>query len=325
MQTTYEPKRHKAIFFIIALSVFSMYSCSSNSDDTVIEPDGGENPDPEIPVEDKVRTLVANFGANDGVSVDGDGIIYASNFGDFMGTQVLKVNPQSTVVEVAVDGLQAPTGNLLDSSGNTLVVHNARPVEPNSDRLIGDVLKIDADGNRTTFATIPGFPSGIATDENSNVYVSNFAFPGVHQIDSNGEVRIYVQDSRLAGGVGIAFDDDGNLFVGNFITGDILRIGVDKSVEVLATIPTIRQAVVIGYITYLDGAIYATAVGEHVIYKVSLSGESSIFAGSGEKDTTNGSLLGASFDTPNGIAADANRNVLYVTELGGALRSIDVN
>ncbi|MEM1336296.1 MAG: hypothetical protein AAF634_14555 [Bacteroidota bacterium] len=319
------------VALLVTLSVFQLCSCSSDSDDRVVEnenPGPGANedpaPEPEPIMEDVVQTLVANFGANDGLSVAADGTIYASNFGSFTGTQVLAVNPETGVVEVAVDNLQAPTGNCIDAEENIYVVHNVRRTAPESNATIGDVIRVDSDGNRTTLATLPGFPSGITLDDEGNLYVSNFAFPGVHRISAEGETTIYVQDNRLAGGVGIDFDENGNLFVGNFTTGDILEIAPDTSIEVLVTLPTDEPGVVIGYITYLNGSIYATAPGEHVIYEVSLSGEASVLAGSGSESTRDGSLTEASFDTPNGIVGDANRNVLYVTESEN-LRVIDLN
>ena len=289
------------------------------------QPDGSENPEPESPEDDKVQTVTTNLGANDGLSIDGNGILYASNFNEFMGTQVVKIDPGSETIEEAVGNLRAPTGNVVDSLGNIFVVHNVRRVEPESDDLIGDVIKIDGEGNRTTLATLPGFPSGITLDQEGNLYVSNFAFPGVHKVDMNGEITVYAQDTRLTGGVGIDFGDDGNLFVGNFGTGAILRIDTARSVDVLTTLPTVQQGVVIGYLTVFEGSIYATAAGENVIYKVTFTGEASIFAGSGASSTMDGSLLEASFNTPNGIVGDANNNVLYVTEVGGALRLIDLN
>ncbi|WP_422858476.1 hypothetical protein ACOKFD_13995 [Flagellimonas sp. S174] len=325
MKTVFNLKKYVTYSLILALSVFPIYSCSSDSDEPPVEPDGSENPDPVPPEEIKVQTLASNFGATDGLSIDANGIVYGSNFNQFMGTQVVSFNPESASVEVAVDNLVAPLGNVVDSSGNIFVVHNVRPIEPGSNQTIGDVIRIDSENNRTTLATLPGFPAGITLDEEGNVYVSNFSFPGIHKIDTDGEVSVYVQDALLAGGVGIAFDSSGDLFVGNFVTGAILKIDIEKSIEVITTIPTVRQGFVIGYITLLGDTIYATAVEEHVIYKVSLTGETSIFAGSGTQSTTEGSLLGATFDTPNGIVGDANKNVLYITQTNGALRQIDLD
>ncbi|MEO1487018.1 MAG: SMP-30/gluconolactonase/LRE family protein [Bacteroidota bacterium] len=326
MKTVNPFMRERIKMLSIILMFLPIISCSSDTDEAPpVEPDVVENPDTTPPVENKVRTLLSSFRANDGLSVDANGIIYASDFNNFMGVQVLRVDPESAAVEVAVDNVQAPTGNVTDGSGNTFVVHNVRRPDPNSTETEGDVIRIDADGNRTTIATLPGFPSGIAIDAEGNLYVSNFDFAGVHRIDTNGEITIYADDDRLTGGVGITFDDDGNLYVGNFSTGAILKIATDQTVERLAVIPTVRQGVVIGYLTFLDDFIYATGIGEHVIYQVSLTGEATIIAGSGTQSSLDGSLLGASFDEPNGIAADPDKNVLYVNEIGGTLRVIDLN
>ncbi|MEM8765011.1 MAG: SMP-30/gluconolactonase/LRE family protein [Bacteroidota bacterium] len=326
MKAVNPPMRRRIEIITILLVFVSIFSCSSDTDEAPpAEPDVVEDPDTTPPVENKVRTLLNSFRANDGLSVDANGMVYASDFNNFMGVQVLRVDPESAAVEVAVDNVQAPTGNVTDDSGNTFVVHNVRQPDPNSSDTEGDVIRIDADGDRTTIATLPGFPSGIALDAEGNLYVSNFDFPGVHQIDTNGEISIYAEDDRLTGGVGITFDNDGNLYVGNFTTGAILKIASDQAVERLAIIPTVQQGVVIGYLTFLDDFIYATGIGEHVIYRVSLTGEASIFAGSGTQSSTDGGLLGATFDQPNGIAADPDKNVLYVNEIAGTLRVIDLN
>lgn len=320
-------KRTNMIYVLVAIGLFMQSSCSDDTEPTpVIEPEtpGVEMPDEVV----KVETLVQNFQATDGLSVDDQGSIYASDYGSFMGTEVLKVNPDTGATEVAVNNLSAPTGNTIDAAGTIFVVNNVRRVREGSDELQGDVLRVLEDGTRTVVATLPGFPSGITLDEEGNAYVSNYFFPGVHKITPDGEVTVFAEDNRLFGGVGIDFDDEGNLFVGNFITGVILKISPDSSIEILATIPTVQEGVVIGYITYFDEMIYATAVGEHVIYSVSMSGEAKILAGSGEKESKDGPLLSASFNTPNGITADPTKKVLYVTEggeNGGALRVISLD
>ncbi|MEL7269820.1 MAG: SMP-30/gluconolactonase/LRE family protein [Bacteroidota bacterium] len=326
MKTVHLLIGHRIKIVAMLLVLVPIISCSSDTEEIPpTEPDVVDNPDTTPPVENKVRTLLSSFRANDGLSVDADGMVYASDFNNFMGVQVLRVDPESAAVELAVDNVQAPTGNVTDGSGNTFVVHNVRQPDPNSSDTVGDVILIDSDGNRTTIATLPGFPSGIALDADGNLYVSNFDFPGVHQIDTNGEISIYAEDDRLTGCVGITFDEDGNLYAGNFTTGAILKIASDQTVERLAIIPTVRQGVVIGYLTFLNDFIYATGIGEHVIYRVSLTGEASIIAGSGTQSSTDGSLLGATFDQPNGIAADPDKNVLYVNEIGGTLRVIDLD
>ncbi|MGB3150105.1 MAG: hypothetical protein WBB27_05530, partial [Maribacter sp.] len=220
--------------------------------------------------------------------------------------------------------LVAPTGNVVDRQGNIYVVNNIRFVSGTSGPTQADVLKVTPDGSRSVLAILPGFPAGIVLDKHNNTYVSNFDFPGVHKVTPSGEVSILIQDERLRGGVGIDFDNKGNLFVGNFSTGEILKISRNLDLEVLATIPTVVEGFVIGYITFTAGSIFATAVGEHVIYRVSMSGEATIFAGNGNQETMDGSLEEASFNTPNGITADSFRKRIYVSEGAGdgALRVI---
>ncbi len=272
----------------------------------------------------KVETVVANFPANDGLSIDRQGNVFASNFANFGGTQVVKANPRTGDFEIAVDSLVAPTGNFVDRRGNIFVVNNIRFTAQNDGTTEADVLKVSPDGTRTVVATLPGFPSGITLDRAGNIFVSNFSFPGVHKINTAGEISLFADDARLAGGVGIDFDNRGNLFVGNFATGDIVKILPDGSTELLATIPTVVENVVIGYITYFAGSIFATGVGENVIYRVNMTGEVTPFAGNGAPASVDGSLDEASFLQPNGITADPLRKVVYISELSGqgGLRAI---
>lgn len=292
-----------ALVFIIGI----LASCSKF-------PYGGGGP---ILENAKVETLVTNFKASDGLSIDRKGNIYASNFAAFTGTEVLKTNPKTGEVSVAVDGLVAPTGNVVDRQGNIYVVNNIRFVSGASGPTQADVLKVAPDGTREVLATLPGFPAGITLDRYNNAYVSNFSFPGVHKVTPTGAISIYAQDDRLFGGVGIDFDNRGNLFVGNFSSGDILKIASDGNVELLATLPTVEENVVIGYIIYSAGNIFATAIGEHVIYKINMDGKATIFAGNGVQATVDGPLEEASFDTPNGIAVDPFRKRIYVSEGAG--------
>nr|WP_298995189.1 hypothetical protein [uncultured Allomuricauda sp.] len=271
-----------------------------------------------------VETIVPNFLGNDGVSIDRQGNVLTSNFGNFSGTEVLRTMPKTGDFEIAVDSVLAPTGNAVDRHGNIYVVNNIRFTAQNDGTTEADVLKVSPDGTRTILATLPGFPSGLTLDSKGNAYVSNFSFPGVHKVTPQGEATVFAEDARLGGSVGIDFDIKGNLYVGNFVTGEILKIKRNGTIELLATLPTVVDDFVIGYLTYFAGSLFVTAIGENVIYRVTLSGDMSIFAGNGQSGTIDGSLEEASFASPNGIAADPLRKVLYISEFasGGGLRAI---
>lgn len=309
-----------SIITMTAVLLGILISCSQTT--MMEEPPPVDDP---MEKEDRVQTLVKDFGANDALSVDEDGSIYASNFGKaYDGTQVLKVDPNTGAASVAVDGLKAPTGNTKDQDDNIWVVNNVRRVEPNSTETIGDVLRVSPDGERTTMATLPGFPAGITIDANGNAYISNWSFGGIHRITPDGEVSAFAEAARLTGCVGIAIDENGNIVTGNYISGEILSITPDGAISLIATLPTVVQGTVIGYITYADGLIYATGAGENLIYQVSLDGDVKVLAGNKSAATTDGDLLEASFNRPNGIAVDAKNKLLYVSEGGGngALRVI---
>ncbi|AWX45876.1 hypothetical protein HME9304_02906 [Flagellimonas maritima] len=299
-------KKFKFLILVLAAFTGIQFSCTEDFIGPVLK-------------KARVETIVADFPANDGLSVDRSGNVYASNFSGYSGTQIFKVNPRTASVEAAVDSLVAPTGNVIDKNGSIYVANNIRKIAPDSGLLQGDIVRIDSDGTRTVLATLPGFPSGIAIDRKGNIFAANYYFPGVHKITPEGEVSVFVSDQRLLYCVGITFDEKGNLFVGNFNSGEILKINSDASIESLATLPTVVEGLVIGYITYFAGSIFATGIGENVIYRVSMSGEAKIFAGSGEKTTTDGNLMQASFDRPNGITADHLRKVLYITESGDSV------
>lgn len=270
----------------------------------------------------KVTTIIDDFPANDALSVDRSGKIYGSNFGNFgssggTGTTLVQVQPRQNDFVVLVDNLIGPLGNAVDRAGN-IYVNNANNFQS------ADVLKIAKNGSQEVLATIGGFPSGMAIDNDNNLYISNFITPTVHKVTPGGEVVLIANDARLAGGVGIDFDDMGNLLVANYLNGEIFSVSLDGDVEFIASIPTVVENFVIGYITFYGGFIYATAIGENLIYKASLEGDVSVFAGNGEPVTIDGPLLDASFNAPNGITVDPIRRVLYISEFGGSgsLRAI---
>jgi len=276
----------------------------------------------KTPEELEVSTVVADLPANDALSVGIDGKVFASNFGQFEGTggngtTLLRINPNNGDFNVVADNLVGPLGNVTDLRGN-LYVNNGNDFED------ADILKIDRQGNQSVLATVPGFPSGMTIDRSNNLFISNFTAPTIHKVTSDGAVTILAEDDRLAGCVGIDMDSHGNLVAGNYLTGEIHLVTMDGTVETIGHIPAIIEGFVLGYLTVLDDVIYATAIGEGVIYRITLEGEVSLFAGNANAATIDGPLLDASFDSPNGIAADPLRKILYISEFGGsgALRAI---
>ncbi|MCB0298563.1 MAG: T9SS type A sorting domain-containing protein, partial [Calditrichaeota bacterium] len=70
-----------------------------------------------------------------------------------------------------------------------------------------------------------------------------------------------------------------------------------------------------GFLTYANGYVYATAYQGNRIYRIKSDGtEQVVFAGTGNAGTTDGDLLSASFNAPNGIAASATGDTLFVSD-----------
>lgn len=272
----------------------------------------------EVLTKAETSTLVSNMPANDALSVDAEGNIYVSNYGVWdgekgNGTTALKITP-SGQVSVFATGLTNPVGNAIDAEGNFYV-------NDENNFSSGNLLKITPDGTKTTIATIQGYPAGLLLGTDGNFYVSNYNRGVVSKVTPDGTITEFATDDRLAGAVGIAYGDGGNIIVGNLITGDVLSINTSGAVSLIGKVPTVVQGSVIGYITFFEGNVYATAGGARKIYKISLAGEITEFAGSGVDSSVNGELKNASFSGPNGIVVDKNRRVLYVSEAvngGGA-------
>ena len=261
----------------------------------------------------ETSTLVSGFRGNGAITLDEDGNLYVSEFGAGsgnagLGTSAFKITPEGVVKEF-VSNLSGPVGNTLDANGNYYVNNG-------NEGISGDFLQIAPDGTQTIIATINGYPTDILTGQNNDFYIANWTKPVIHHVTMDGTVTNFASDARLEGCVGIAYDDDLNILVGNFGTGKIMSLDSEGTITEIATIPTVFEGFVIGYIDYFDGHIYATGYGSNIIYKVSLDGNVEELAGTGDLSSRDGELAKATFMTPNGIAVDKERKLLYVSQNG---------
>ncbi len=269
-----------------------------------------------------VETITSPFDASGGVAIDDSGTVYVADFGQALnfanGTKVYKVydDGSGTVVEFA-SGLQGASGNEFDSQGNLF-----------QSNIAGNKLsKITPDGTVTTFATngIIG-PVGVAVSDGDTIYVANCGGNSIAKVTPNRISSIWVTSSDFQCPNGLAIDDEGNLYTCNFGNGNIVKITPDKQVTILATLPGGRC----GHITFFEGNLYAVARCAHKIYKISLNGDTTLIAGSGERGNDDGPGLQASFNHPNGIEAkrEGDNIILYVndaTSLLGNCTSVPLN
>lgn len=254
-----------------------------------------------------VRTLVENVnGGSGGVAIDENGDLYMADFGQTLGgppgDKVYKITPSGNV-SVFATGFVGASGNDFDSKGNLFQSNIAGQ----------SISKITQDGTVTNFAS--GDPIvntvGISIDDNDELYVADCDGHKVLKIDKNGTIEVFATSSLFNCPNGITRDDSGNLYTSNFYDGNVLKITPSKQVSLLATLPGKNN----GHLTYHRGYLYVIARTANQIYKVSLIGETELFAGSGDRGSQNGSALESSFSLPNDLIFSNDGSKIYINDV----------
>jgi autotransporter-associated beta strand protein len=136
--------------------------------------------------------------------------------------------------------------------------------------------------------------------------------------------------------IGIAFDLSGNLFVADNANNKIRQITSSGIVSTFAGAQTAGTTDATGinarfknpYNFALDssGNMYVSDSGNHSIRKITSSGVVTTYAGTpGTSGTTDGPLLSAKFNGPQGLAFDLSGNLLVVDSANNAIRKIIVS
>lgn len=252
-------------------------------------------------------------GIDDALIMDKHGNLYGSHFGNPAsgGGTIYKIDPDGNKT-VFASGFAACNGLALDKSGNLFAVEFA------ANSLNSRVYKIDSLGNKSAFGPkIPGASGLIIDPDSDTLYVSQYTSGQgnrISKLDPDGNLTLFCNASGLNGPVGMTFDHNKNMYVANFNNGNIYRVfaGGD-SITRLASLP-FATGWGIGFITYASGYLYATGIGVHKIFRVSLTGEVSVLAGSGAVGTIDGAGDVAKFNRPNGITTNYAQDRLYISE-----------
>lgn len=252
--------------------------------------------------EDVVLILVESLNsATGGIAIDSDGNIFAADIGPIPnrgGNSVFKISPAGQVSTFAVgQGLNNPSGNAFDSQGNLYQSNLAG----------GLVLKITPTGSVSTFAQGLVSPVGIVIDGDDNLYVTNCGNNTISKITPDGTVSLYASSNLFNCPNGIGLDSDGNLYVANFSNGGLLKVTPAGDVSLFVTIPGGNN----GHIAYKDDLFYVAARGGNRIYTLDTDGNLTVFAGSGQRGTTEADALNANFTLPNDLGFSPDGKYLY--------------
>ncbi len=152
----------------------------------------------------------------------------------------------------------------------------------------GDFGSINGPGSSATFIN----PQGIIADRVGNFYLADGH--RIRKINAQGEVSTYA-------GRGIKGSDNGSATVASF--NFPTAIAIDN-----------------------NGNLYVADQSNHLIRKISTTGNVTTIAGSGAAGHTNGTGTAASFDMPYGIVVDPAGTTLYVGDYNNSIiRKIELS
>lgn len=246
-----------------------------------------------------VTTLVPGPSTfNDGLARDQNGNIFASYY---YGGRISKITPAGEV-SVFASGLQDPNGLLVDANNNLLVAHANG----------NNVLQYNSEGTQTVIISNITNPTGLLYDLDGNLLIAQYQLSTISQRDSSGNVTTFMSGGLLNGPVGLDMDESGNLYIGNFTDGRVLKRTPDGEISVIGDLPGW-----LGFITYSNGYVYATAYQRHKIYRIPTDGSGQeIFAGTGNAGQVDGDISVATFNNPNGIIASPDGDTLFISDYG---------
>ena len=243
-----------------------------------------------------VSTLVPGPSTfNDGLDLDEDGNIYASLY---YGSTVTKITPEGTT-SIFASGFSSPNGLKFGPDGYLYVPSAAA----------NKISKVSLDGQVSDYINI-GTPSELFFDADGLLYVTNYQNGIISTIDSAKNITTIFSGPPLNGPIGVLKDAAGTLYIGNFTDGKVFRIDNGNTFVELGDLPGW-----LGFMILIGDNIYATAYQNHTIYKIPIDGSGqTVFAGTGIAGSTDGDVLSAQFNTPNGITASATGDTIYISE-----------
>ncbi len=242
-------------------------------------------------------------GITDGLVLDSQGNLFGC---DFEGTTVYKVTPAGNVSPFAT-GFNHPNGMTIDANDNIYLASTWDHA----------IFKIDPAGTTTQYGPTITNPNGVIFEADSDtLIVASYALNQIYKLAPDGTVSYWISGGELNGPLGMTYDDDDRLYIANFNDGKVLRVDGDQLVEI-AAVPSgdlWGGDYACGFLTYASGYLYATGIAVNYVYRISLDGELSVFAGCGIAGHVDGDALSARFSQPNGIVPNATGDTLYVSD-----------
>lgn len=258
-----------------------------------------------------LRTVAGPIEAGSGgVVVDSMGRVYTADFGSSLGgggtpgVRIHRVDPETGEVSVFAEGFQGASGNAIGPDGMLY-----------QSNIGGNVIsRVTPDGLVTEFATGLNNPVGIAVAPDGTLFVANCGNGSIARVDDQGQVTPFVSSDLLKCPNGLTRTESGDLFAANFYNGDVVRITPTGEVSVFATVPGNNN----GHITYGNGVFYVVARTNHQLYELTLDGELTLIAGTGERGRDDGPALEGTLSLPNDLGLSPDGRRLYFNDVDAA-------
>jgi sugar lactone lactonase YvrE len=292
------------------------------------------------------------FSYPEAVAADPAGIVYVS---DTFNDTIRKIARDGEVTTLAglagcpgsADGtggaarFHHPLGLALDAAGCLYV----------ADWCNNTIRKVTPTGIVTTLAGSPGhrgtadgagsaarffYPQGIALDRESNIYVADSGNDAIRKVTPSGVVTTFAGTcggGGLADGAGdaaefynpraLAIDGKGNLYVADRGNGAVRKITPRGIVTTLTRRDGGRFAGISGVTVDRAGNVCVADTDNNAIRQLTPEGAVAALAGSiGESGRADGKGTAARFQTPQGLAMDAEGNVYVADALNSTIRKV---
>ena len=311
---------------------------------------------------DKTGTA-ATFNSPIGVAVDKGGNVYVA---DSSNDTIRKITPAGVVSTLAGLALSSGTNDGTGQTARFTTPYNL-VVDDNTNVYVTDTFnhtlrKITPDGVVTTLAGSAGnpgsiddvgtnarfdFPVGIAVDDGTNLYVSDFANNSIRKVTMGLAVTTFAGGPGGAGstdGTGsaarfsspgdVALSPDGNIYVtdqGNSTIRKITSSGVVTTLAGVAGTPGTNDGIgslarfnkPVGLGMGTNGNFFVADTFNHAIREVTPLGAVTTYAGvPGQSGTVDGPSETARFNEPFDVAVDANGNVFVGDTHNHTIRKI---